>query len=103
MKTITFFMALSLIYGTLGASELAVKDNSDSISKSKYMFSVSNLEFANKDKVMPGLTLNVSESSNTNISFEFTCAYALEETNNSSAEITDMQELVLYAQLSYEF
>lgn len=96
--TILFFLTLNSMY----AQEVQHITSSDKES-SNSKITLTSLDFAKTDKVIPGITLDLTPAQNKYRKFQVTLAHNLFKSIGSSDDKVNSMETALYAQMNFRF
>ena len=101
MKTLIFTTLFFLTLNTLYAHEVQHPDT-DNVS-SDYKLSLTSLDFAKTDKIVPGITLDLTDKEYSYERFTLTLAHNLFKSASVLFEKVNPMETALYAQLNFRF
>ena len=96
--TILFFLTLNSLY----AQEVQHINSTDKES-SNSKISLTSLDFARTDKIIPAVTLDLTPVQEKYKKFQVTLAHNLFKSVGSSVERVNPMETALYAQMSFKF
>jgi len=109
MKALIYTTLFFLTLNTLYAQELPLI-NSNTDESSNYEFSLTNLDFAKKDSVESGVTLdltgvslNLTSKESTYSKFKVTVAHNLLKSASALLEKANPMKTALYAQMNFRF
>ena len=96
--TILFFLTLDSIY----AQEVQHVSNGDKES-SDSKITLTSLDFAKTDKIIPAITLDLTPVEDKNRKFQVTLAHSIFKSVSSSVEKVNPTQTALYAQMNFRF
>jgi len=102
MKTLIYTMLFFLTLNSLYAEEIQHINSSDKES-SNSKISLTSLDFAKTDKIIPAVTLDLTPVKEKYKKFQVTLAHNLFKSIGSSVEKANPMETALYAQMSFRF
>ncbi len=102
MKTLIYTILFFLTLNTLCAQEVQHPDVNNNES-SDYKLSLTSLDFAKTDKIVPGVTLDLTDKEYSYEKFTLTLAHNLFKSTDSSVEKINPIETALYAQMNFRF
>ena len=102
MKTLIYTILFFLTLNSLYAQEVQQINSSDKKS-SNSKITLSSLDFAKTDKIIPAITLNLLPVKDKYKKFEVPLAHDLFKSIGSSVEKVSPTETTLYAQMSFKF
>jgi len=102
MKTLIYTILFFLTLNSLYAQEVQEINSSDKKS-SNSKISLTSLDFAKTDQIIPAITLNLMPVKDKYKKFEVTLAHDLFKSIGSSVEKVNPTETTLYAQMSFRF
>ena len=110
MKTLIYTTVFFLTLNTLYAQELPQSDSATDKENSSYEFSLNSLDFAKKDSLdsgvsvdLTGVSLNLTPKESTYKKFKVTLAHNLFKSASALLENVNPVKTALYAQLSFRF
>ena len=102
MKTLIYTILFFLTLNSLYAQEIQHINNTDKES-SNSKISLTSLDFAKTDKIIPAVTLDLTPVQEKYKKFQVTLAHNLFKSVGSSVERENPMETALYAQMSFKF
>ena len=102
MKTLIYTTLFFLTLNTLYAQEVQHINSANNVS-SDYKLSLTSLDFAKTDKIIPGVTLDLTPSESKYEKFQVTLAHNLFKSASSLFEKVNPMETALYAQMNFRF
>jgi hypothetical protein len=110
MKTLIYATVLFLTFNSLYAQELPHSNSATDKENSSYEFSLTSLDFAKKDSVdsglsvdLTGVSLNLTSKESTYEKFRVTLAHNLFKSASALLENVNPTKTALYAQLNFRF
>ncbi len=97
--SILFFLTLSSSY----AQEVQNINSAQEQDTTEYKFSITTLDFAKTDTVVPGIMLDLTEKEYSYDKFTLTLAHNLFKSTGSSVEKENPMKTTLYAQMNFRF
>jgi len=101
MKTLIYTILFFLTLNTLYAYEVQHPDAN--YKSSDYKLSLTTLDFAKTDKIVPGITLDLTDKEYSYERFTLTLAHNLFKAKESLIEKVNPMETAVYAQLNFRF
>ena len=102
MKTLIYTILFFLTLNSLYAQEIQDTNSADKES-SNSKISLTSLDFAKTDKVVPGITLDLTPEEDKYKKIQVTLAHNLFKSEGSSVERVNPAQTALYAQMNFRF
>ncbi|MEN8303019.1 MAG: hypothetical protein ABFQ64_02965 [Campylobacterota bacterium] len=101
MKTLIYTILFFLTLNTLYAHEVQHPESNNE--SSEYKLSLTTLDFAKTDKIVPGITLDLTDETYSYESFTLTLAHNLFKSADSLIDKVNPMKTAVYAQLNFRF